>query len=347
MTNKEKEQYLSNMMIFRSQPFLCELMGKRDFFNQMPKILYKYRSFDKYTKEMLEEPYVFLAPVKDLDDPFDCLTNPGVEPDQKDNIDSIGLSMLDYVIDIVCSLGNTKINRKEVKKIIPKCYVNGEYNEDNAREAFRETTLIPAEQKEMLLAVLRNLDSVTETIVKDKSMENLAKISIDPSDKVGICSLSTKRDNKVMWSLYGKKYKGYCVEYEIPNDEEIRFNLCPTIYKRNDDNNLIRKMVKLGIANCIRFMSEGELNRGIGCMNELFCTKDTDWQYQDEWRLIGNAKAHCTKLKVKAVYVGFKATDNNLLKIKRIAKKKGFKVFLMNAPKGKKKITYSEIKWKK
>ncbi len=334
-------------MIFRSQPFLCELMGRKDFVNQMPNILYKYRSFDKYTKEMLEEPYVFLAPVKDLDDPFDCLTNPGVEPDKKDSLDSKGLSMIDYVIDIVCSLGNTSINKKEIKRIIPRCYVNGEYNEDNARAAFEETTLIPPEQKEMLLGVLRNVDSVTETIVKDKSMENLAKILIDPSDKVGICSLSTKRDNKVMWSLYGNKYKGYCVEYDIPNDEEIRFNLCPTIYKRNDDNNLIRKMVKLGVANCIRFMSEGNLNRGIGCMNELFCTKDTDWQYQDEWRLIGNAEAHCNKLKVKAVYVGFKVSDNNLLKIKRIAKKKGFKVFLMNAPKGKKKITYTELKWKR
>lgn len=343
MNNKEKEQYLSNMMIFRSQPFLCELMGKRDFLNQMPKILYKYRSFDKYTREMLEEPYVFLAPVKDLDDPFDCLTNPGVEPNQKDDLVSIGLSMVDYVINVVCSLGNTDIDRKEIKKIIRKCYVNGEYNEDIARVAFEGTTLIPVEQKEMLLDILRNIDTVTETIVKDESMENLAKISINPGEKVGICSLSTKRDNKVMWSLYGKKYKGYCVEYEIPNDEEIIFNLCPVIYKRNDDNNLIRKMVKLGIANCIRFASSGELNNGVGCMNELFCTKDTDWQYQDEWRLIGNAKAHCSKLKVKAVYVGFKVTENNLLKVKRVAKKKGFNVFLMNAPKGKKRITYTKI----
>lgn len=344
MTNKEKEQYLSNMMLFKSQPFLCELMGRREFVNQMPKILYKYRSFDKYTREMLEEPYVFLAPVKDLDDPFDCLTNPGLETVQKNSLDSIGLSMIDYIIDIVCSLGNTSINKKEVKRIIPRCYVNGEYNEDNARIAFEDITLISLEQKELLLGVLRNIDSVTETLIKDKSMENLARISIDPSDKIGICSLSTKRDNKVMWSLYGNKYKGYCVEYDIPNDEEIRFDLCPTIYKRNDDNNLIRKMVKFGIANCIRFMSKGNLNSGIGCMNELFCTKDTDWKYQDEWRLIGNANTHCTKLKVKSVYVGFKATENNLLKIKRIAKKKGFKVFLMNAPNGKKKITYTELK---
>ena len=343
MTNKEKEQYLSNMMIFRSQPFMCELMGKRDFLNQMPKILYKYRSFDKYTKEMLEEPYVFLAPVKDLDDPFDCLTNPGVDSKQKDNLDSIGLSMIDYVMDIVISLGHIKFNKKELNRIIKKCYLNGEYNEDCAREAFRNTSLISNEQKTLLLDVLRNLDTVNETIIKDKSTENLAKISINPGDIVGICSLSTKRDNKVMWSLYGKKYKGYCVEYEIPGDNDIRFNLCPTIYKRNDDNNLIRKWVKFGIANCMRFGSAGQLNNGLGCMNELFCTKDTDWRYQDEWRLIGGANDCCTKLKIKSVYVGFKVNRNNLQLIKRIAKVKRFNVFLMNAPNGKKKITYSKI----
>lgn len=343
MTNKEKEQYLSNMMIFRSQPFLCELMNRRDFINQMPKILYKYRSFDKYTKEMLEEPYVFLAPVKDLDDPFDCLTNPGVNTRNK-NQDSVGLAMIDYVINTVCSLGNSNIDEVEARKMVTECYRNGEFDEERALIASERFGTLSQEEKEVLIGTLRNIDITLETIIKDQSIIDLTNISINPGDKVGVCSLSTKRDNKVMWSLYGKQYKGYCVEYEIPGDEDIRFNLCPVIYKRNDDNNYVKKLVKLAIANCIRFISEGQLNNGIGCMNELFCTKDTDWQYQDEWRLIGNAEAHCTKLKVKAVYVGFKATENNLLKIKRIAKKKGFKVFLMNAPKGKKRIAYTERK---
>lgn len=343
MTNKEKEQYLSNMMIFRSQAFMCELEGRREFSNQMPKILYKYRSFDKYTKEMLEEPYVFLAPVKNLDDPFDCLTNPGVNVRSR-NQDSVGLAMVDYVINTVCSLGNSKINKAEARKMVTECYRNGEFDEEKVLVASERFGKLSDVEKEILIGTLRNIDNTLETIIKDQSIIDLTNISINPGEKVGVCSLSTKRDNKVMWSLYGKRYEGYCVEYEIPNDEGIRYNLCPVIYKRNDDNNYIRKLVKLAIANCIRFISEGALNRGIGCMNELFCTKDTDWAYQDEWRLIGDANYHCKKLKVKAVYVGFKVSDNNLLKIKRIAKKKGFKVFLMNAPKGKKKITYSEIK---
>ena len=343
MTNKEKEQYLSDMMVFRSSPYLNELMGLKTFLERMPKTLYKYRSFDKYTKEMLEEPYVFLAPVKNLDDPFDCLVNPGIGQSHKDKEKSIGLSMVDYVLDLVCSLGNAKIDKKEARKIIPKCYIDGEYNEDRARKIIQESAFVPEEEKETLMTVLRNVDDSLKTIINDQAMENYVKISLDPGEIVGVCSFSMKRDNKVMWSLYGKKYEGYCVEYLVPNDDEVRFNLCPIIYKRNDDNNLIRKIVRFGIANIIRLWSEGKLNRGIGCMNELFCTKDIDWSYQDEWRLIGDARGHCTKLKIKAVYIGFKAKESNVRKIKRIAKKKAFEVFLMNPPRGKKKISYSKI----
>lgn len=343
MTNKEKEQYLSDMMIFRSQAFCCELSRRKDFADKMPKILYKYRSFDQFTLEMLEESYVYLAPVKDLDDPFDCLTNPGVDGSTKDDNVSVGLAMIDYVVDIVCKLGNVKIDKKEIKKLIKKSYSNGEYNEGEAKKAFSNTSLMNSTEKQMLLDCLRNIDNFTKTLVEDKAMESLAKMSFNSGETVGVFSASTKRDNKVMWSLYGDEYKGYCIEYDIPNDPVVRFNLCPVMYKRNDDNNFIRKVVKLAIANIIRFASEGELNNGIGCMNELFCTKDTDWSFQDEWRLIGNARDHCKKLKVKAVYLGYKVERKNLEMIKKTANSKGFKVFVMDGPKGKKKITYSEL----
>ena len=343
MTNKEKEQYLSDMMIFRSQAFCCELSRRKEFADKMPKILYKYRAFDEWSYEMLEEPYVYLAPVKDLDDPFDCLTNPGVDGDEN-NQDSIGLAMVDYVIDTVCNLGNAKIDKKQARKLALACYSNGEFDEEKAFLESQKFGTLTEQEKEYLMGVLRNIDNVAQTIIGDESMKNLTNITLNPTEQVGVCSLSTKRDNKVMWSLYGDKYYGYCVEYEIPtNDKDVRFNLCPVLYKRNDDNNYIRKLVKLAVANCIRFISEGQLNRGIGCMNELFCTKDTDWAYQDEWRLIGNPEYHCKKLKIKAVYLGFRTNEKHIQKVKEVASEKGFKVYLMNAPKGPKKISYTEI----
>lgn len=343
MTNKDKEQYLSDMMIIKSQAFYYELSKRKEFTEKMPKTLYKYRAFDKWSYEMLDEPYVYLAPVKDLDDPFDCLTNSGVNCD-KENQNSIGLAMVDYVIDTVCNLGNAKVDKKQARKMALACYSDGEFNEEKAFFEAQKFRDINKEQKNYLISVLRNIDSVVQTIIGDESIRSLTNITLNPAEQVGVCSLSTKRDNKVMWSLYSDKYYGYCVEYEIPtNDQDVRFNLCPVIYKRNDDNNYIRKLVKLAIANCIRFISEGQLNRGIGCMNELFCTKDTDWAYQDEWRLTGNPEYHCKKLKVKAVYLGFRTEEEHIQKVKEIASKKGFKVYLMDAPKGPKKISYTEI----
>lgn len=343
MTNKEKEQYLSDMMIFMSQPFLCELSRRNDFLKKMPRILYKYRSFDEYSFEMLEDSYAYLAPVKDLDDPFDCLTYPGIEGNDDNDQNSVGLAMIDYVMDVVCNLGNVKINKRETKKMVLASYENGEFNEIKAQAAVERYARIPPEHKEILMFVLRNLDNTTKTIIESQSIKDLSTMTLNPGNTIGICSLSTKRDNKAMWSLYSNKYKGYCIEYEIPNDKGIRFNLCPVIYKKNEDNNYLRKLVKLAIANCIRVFSEGMLNRGVGCLNELYCTKDRDWSYQDEWRLIGNAGYHCKKLKVKAIYLGFMAEIKHIDEIKRIALEKGFNVYLMNAPRGQKKITYTQL----
>ena len=343
MTNKEKEQYLSDMMIFRSQAFCCELNKRKDFYNKMPKTLYKYRPFDKYSYEMLEEQYLYLTPVKDLDDPFDCLIGTGIDSNVKDNGSSIGLSMIDYVVKVVSELGNVSIDKKEVKKLIRKSYVDGEYNEDNARMAFDNSDLVSEREKEKLLFCLRNLDETVKTVVNDQSIANLAKIMIDPGDKIGICSLSEKRDNKVMWSLYCDKYSGYCVEYDIPNDQDIRFSLCPVIYKNNDGTDFVKLIIKYAIAVTIRLASEGQLNNGIGCMNEFLCKKDRSWSYQEEWRLIGDAGQHAIKPKIKAVYLGFKVKEDNLKMVKEIAKKNGFKVFLMDTPKGSNKITYTQV----
>lgn len=346
MTNKEKEQYLTDLMLLMSNPFVDEIFKINNSMKFTPKILYKYRPFDKWTYDMLKEPYVYLTPVTDLDDPFDCLTN--VSLDNKlvkkgdENI-SLAIPMIDFLTKTISDLGNVKIDKKLTKQIADECYPNGEFNMEKAFNFYSAHPEMTEYEKQTIVPCLANIDGVMQTIISDETTAKLVKTASDPGQIVGVCSLTTKRDNKVMWSLYGKQYKGCCIEYEIPNVKTIITNLCPVIYKRNHDNDLIHNLVRLGLANCMRFASSGRQNRGIGCFNELFCTKDTDWAYQDEWRLIGDAKDHCNLLKIKAVYLGFKVAKTNIKKIKSLAKKKDFKVFLMNAPSGKKKITYKEL----
>ena len=63
MNNEEKIAYL-NQIIFSN--LRVEYMG--------PKLLYKYRPFDKYSFDMLENNYLFLCPAENEDDKTECLT---------------------------------------------------------------------------------------------------------------------------------------------------------------------------------------------------------------------------------------------------------------------------------
>ena len=54
--------------------------NKLDFINAklnsqnpaLPQLLYKYRPFDEYTFDMLDNSYLYLCPAKNLDDPSEC-----------------------------------------------------------------------------------------------------------------------------------------------------------------------------------------------------------------------------------------------------------------------------------
>ena len=63
MTNEKKIDYLNQIILSK---FSVDYKG--------PKLLYKYRPFDKYTFEMLENDYIFLCPAEKEDDETECLT---------------------------------------------------------------------------------------------------------------------------------------------------------------------------------------------------------------------------------------------------------------------------------
>lgn len=168
-----------------------------------------------------------------------------------------------------------------------------------------------------------------------------------PGDKVGICSLSEVRDNKPMWSLYGGNYSGYCIEYEIPREKDLILNLCPVIYSKRANNSLIEKMLEYSIFAMMRAFSDGVISGNIGAGMELFCTKDSDWSYQKEWRIIGEAGGRCSKLPIKAIYLGFDIKPSNERKMRKATARHGFALYKMNPPDGTKKITYTELRIKK
>lgn len=55
--------------------FLNNKIDNKEATYNGPKYLCKYRSFDKFTFDMLENNYLYLCPAENLDDPTECLTS--------------------------------------------------------------------------------------------------------------------------------------------------------------------------------------------------------------------------------------------------------------------------------
>lgn len=335
---------MSDLLIFQSTSFMSEFETRKKFLKKTPIILYKYRAFDKYAFEMIDDGYVYLAPVKGLDDPFDCLNDFTINDFYNEKTHKITPKAVDFIIKHFCPKGIQNLSAKDVKKLALQCTKEDGIDYDKVPKIITSNGVLTRTEVEPLFVVLNTFNENLKRVIENAKLDGFAKSAMSPGDRVGICSFSEKRDNKVMWSLYGNNYEGYCIEYDIPKRQEVTPNLCPVIYTKRNNNKFIEKMIEYAMGAFMRAVTDGHLTGNIGASMELFCTKDTDWSYQAEWRLIANAGGHFKHLNIKAIYLGFKVNKTNETKMRRYSKKYGFDLYKMDSPNGKKRITYTKIK---
>ena len=146
-----------------------------------------------------------------------------------------------------------------------------------------------------------------------------------------------------MWSHYSDVYKGYCVEYGIPKSETTESNLLPVVYCKKATNNISISIIDFLLENLIRNICNGTKITDLGAFNKLICTKDSDWSYQDEWRILGDAKQKLTGLKIKNIYLGFDVLLENKNEMIECAKRNHFGLYEMKKPNGEKKISYTKL----
>jgi len=342
MTNEEKKDYLNLKVAYQSVPFISELEKRGKYISMTPKTLFKYRKFDEFALDMLENDYVYMTPAGLLDDPYDCLTDACMDDIFESDHKTLTKGIMEYLVDIVLAHSHSKeIDKAGVLKLIYECMVDGAVDKEMLSIRLGDFGSLTSEQKALFFNVMINFQNTTGS---DESLKGLYKRFLSAKERVGICSLTTKRDNKPMWSLYAHSYEGYCIEYEIPMQKDIVANLCPVIYSKDIDNNIVKATVKFAVETIIRFASDGKTKTSMGCFTELLCTKDEDWKYQDEWRIIGTAKSKAKGLKVKNVYLGFNVTKENETAMIECARRKGFGVYRMQKPNGSQKISYIEVK---
>lgn len=85
----------------------------------------------------------------------------------------------------------------------------------------------------------------------------------------GVSCFSEQNDNLLMWSHYGGRYRGLCLEFDT-NGEAFQ-KLQPVRYVERPPPLSLRNML---------------LDGDFDAVAELFCTKAAAWAYEREWRAI-------------------------------------------------------------
>lgn len=334
MNNSEKRKYLNAMLGNLNGPAtIADLNNRSYFIKGIPHQLFKFKKLNKHTIDSITNDYIYLSNVNSLDDPFECINVSKLSKvyDFKNN------RLTKHAIDFLISKLDSHFYNSEAKQTIKRLTIDCIYNKDKTIDNelfFRYNNAI-----ECLVNLNNNFVAYFNSVISSDFEEAVIK----PNEHIGVFSLSETRDNKVMWSLYGNQYKGICIEYEIPRISDVIKNLFPVIYTKKTVSRYEEKLLETIAAINQKYGMFKHLDVNECSIYECFCTKDSDWEYQKEWRLIGSiGKVPIKNIKIKAIYLGFKASKKKTKDMMEIAKDK-FNLYKMCIPNGDKKIRYSTL----
>lgn len=242
---------------------------------QRPERIYKYRAFSHHTLDMLVEDRLYFADPSTFNDPLD--TKPRLVPD----IDNAALErVLEQLVvqrvEAELQAAATTIRYKGPKTL--------EHIARQSQSAFRRRI-------EDLRYHATNPD-----IVADDPLQLLLAAEVEAEllqryDK-GIVALGTRADCPLMWSHYGDQHNGLCIGYTMPDDAAVH-------RVRYDAEPLVK-------ASLVEAMLGGEAGAQSQVDEAVLLRKAPDWNYENEWRLIGERGAQNNPLELSEVVFGLR-----------------------------------------
>ena len=161
-------------------------------------------------------------------------------------------------------------------------------------------------KKRLYGATIKELNDPMEGFFSSEEFDNEEWEHIKKLKKgVRICSLSTSKDNALLWAHYANEHKGCCIEVEVAED-------------------LSWKRIDVNYCSSFPILRSGQSDDEI--IDMLFRTKSDYWSYEDEVRFVKrlplskDGKPHKANLpvKVKKIYLGVRVTTEEKDRIVRI-----------------------------
>ncbi len=294
--------------------------------SSFPTKLYKYRSFDKYTKDTITNNYIFLCPANKLDDQFECEVNFDEALISKNG--KIKKSFTNEIIDLIGEFPSS-YSKKELKKYINSCLNNKNNIDINKAIKNNNQTYSENEKKD----ILNSFSILSTNIWKEPNTQNLLKELITDTLNIknskGIGSLSEIKNSQIMWEMYSNNYKGYCIEYDTSSNLNMKINTFPVIYGNKKDTDILIIIIGMIIEELVNQLSKGSINQIDKSIKYvyIFLTKYKEWSFQKEWRILGEKDTKFPAPPIKAIYLGKHCSKTNEKLILRLAKKYNFAVY--------------------
>ena len=330
MNKKEIFNYIDEavklQLSLQNQKGLSHPSNYEKHLSLFPTKLYKYRSFDKYTKDTITNNYIFLCSANKLDDQFECEVNFDEALINKNG--KTKKSFINKIISLVDELPSS-YQKKELKKYINSCLNNKNNIDINKAIKNNNQNYSEDEKKD----ILNSFSILSTNIWKEqniqKSLKELIKLILNIRNLKGIGSLSEINNSQIMWEMYSNHYKGYCIEYDTSSDLNMKINTFPVIYGNKKDTDILNIIIGMIIEELANQLSKGLINQIDKRIKfvYIFLTKYKEWSFQKEWRILGKKDTKFSAPPIKAIYLGKHCSKTNEKLILRLAKKYNFAVY--------------------
>lgn len=277
--------------------------------SMLPQKLYRYRSCSTLNLDAFDKDLIYAVTADKFNDPYDTLVYY--------NLDNIQEQM-----KVCCT--------EEFLKTFKQMLENKDFDfPPNVIQFFGRKNL---ERLRDQVISYNGVDPSTLTAFRVAMESKLNEILSTMGDTLKIVStiacLSESIDSVTMWSHYAQNHEGFALEYDLrPLLVQKEMNCCilPVIYDNNrfDANSFIQWYMAKGLGLDVKNIdSLSHLKMAIH--------KSTQWEYENEWRIIHSEKqpdAHsrATSLKIvpKAIYYGERISNINKKILHYIAQEKG------------------------
>lgn len=186
---------------------------------QGPKFLYKYRPFDKFTYDMLENNYLYLCPVEKLDDKTEC--NAELDFNRLMDLETTNLKneCVEQIIQMISPYTSEDTYKEVYSKIKKIMRSNGTIKPNYMLDLSLELQeLVPNFEFAPFVNEIVNIPEKLDDPSVNPQIQKLISMALNAKTDMGLCSLSESPNIEKMWgNYYANDETGYCIEYDVSN----------------------------------------------------------------------------------------------------------------------------------